>query len=52
MRSKVDISKWKRKLAYETFSNYDDPYTGIVTKIDVTNLIEFCKKNNISFYVV
>lgn len=50
MKKKVDINKWKRKLAYKTFSNYDDPYTGLVTKIDITNLINFCKKNSNSFY--
>lgn len=50
MRKKVDINTWKRKLAYETFSNYDDPYTGLVTKIDVTNLVNYCKKNKLSFY--
>lgn len=36
MRTKVDINNWKRKLAYETFSSYRDPYTGIVTKINIT----------------
>ena len=50
MRNKIDINNWKRKLAYETFSNFSDPYTGIVTKIDITNLVNFWKKNKISFY--
>lgn len=38
------------KISIETFSSYSDPYTGIVTKIDITNLINFCKQNKISFY--
>lgn len=50
MRTKIDINNWKRKLAYETFSNFSDPYTGIVTKIDITKLVNFCKENKISFY--
>ena len=50
MKTKIDINNWQRKLAYETFSSYSDPYTGIVTKIDITNLINFCKQNKISFY--
>lgn len=50
MKTKIDINNWKRKLAYETFSSYSDPYTDIVTKIDITNLINFCKQNKISFY--
>lgn len=41
MRTKIDINNWKRKLAYETFSKFSDPYTGIVTKIDITNLVDF-----------
>ncbi len=44
MRIKVDINNWKRKLAYETFSNYNDPYTGIVSKINITDLINFVRK--------
>lgn len=50
MRTKIDINNWKRKLAYETFSKFSDPYTSIVTKIDITNLVDFCKQNKISFY--
>lgn len=50
MRTKIDVNEWKRKLAYETFSNYSDPYTGIVTKIDITDLVDLCKQNKVSFY--
>lgn len=50
MRKKVDIENWGRKIAYNTFSNYDDPYTGVVTNIDITNLVKFCKEYNQSFY--
>lgn len=50
MRIKIDINKWKRKLAYETFSNYNDPYTGIVAKVDITNIVDFCKTSKVSFY--
>lgn len=35
MKSKIDINNWGgRQLAYKTFSNYNDPYTGLVTKIN------------------
>lgn len=50
MKTKIDINNWKRKLAYETFSDFSDSYTGIVSKIDITDLVNFCKQNNISFY--
>lgn len=50
MKSKVNITTWSRKLAYNTFSKYTNPYTGMVTKIDVSNLIDICKFNDFSFY--
>lgn len=52
MRTKVDVNNWGRKLAYETFSSYSDPYTGIVTELDVTNLVKLCKKKTLHFMVV
>lgn len=30
MKTEVDVNNWKRKTAYETFSKFSDPYTGIV----------------------
>ena len=50
MKIKIDTNNWSRKLAYETFSKFSDPYTGIVTKLDITNIINYCKQNDISFY--
>lgn len=50
MRYEIDINNWKRKKSYETFSKFDDPYTGVVTKIDVTNLVSLKEKTNQSFY--
>lgn len=50
MKEKVDINTWNRKLAYTTFKDYTDPYTGIVAKLDVTNLVNLCKQYNLSFY--
>lgn len=50
MKTEVDVNNWKRKTAYETFSKFSDPYTGLVSKIDITNLVNYCKKNKLSFY--
>ena len=50
MREIIDINKWNRKLAYNTFFNYDDPYTGVVTTLNVTNLVNTCDKIKCSFY--
>lgn len=50
MSKDINVDTWKRKLAYETFSKYSAPYTGVVSKNDVTNLVEFVKEEKISFY--
>ncbi len=39
-----------KKKIYKTFCNYDDPYTGVVTSINITKLVTFVKKTNNSFY--
>ena len=50
MREIIDINNLNRKLAYNTFLNYDDPYTGIVTTLNVTNLVNICDNLKCSFY--
>lgn len=50
MRKEIDVDNWERKLAFETFSDYSDPYTGVVTQVNVTELVTYCKNHNISFY--
>lgn len=50
MRIKVDLDNWSRIKTYNIFSNYTDPYTGVVTKIDVTNIVKISKNEDISFY--
>lgn len=50
MRQIININNWSRKQAYNTFLNYDDPYTGIVTPLNVTNIVNFSSNLNYSFY--
>lgn len=50
MREIIDVNNWSRNLAYNTFSKYDDPYTGVVTNLDVTNLVNNSRKHNFTFY--
>ena len=45
MREIVDVNNWSRNIAYNTFSKYDDPYTGVVT-----NLVNNSRKHNFTFY--
>lgn len=46
----IDISTWKRKPQYENFIRYTNPIFSTTTRIDVTNLVEYCKKNDKSFF--
>ena len=46
----IDINTWKRKALYECFSAYDHPVFNIAVRTDVTNLVEFCKKRELSFF--
>lgn len=46
---KFDLDLWNRKSQYEFFKNFDDPFFGLTTTIDVTNLYTYCKANNLSF---
>ena len=50
MKEKIYIDDWARKKAFKTFCDFDDPYTGVTTQLDVTNLVYMCKYMNSSFY--
>lgn len=49
MFTEVDIDIWPRKTTYEFFKNYDDPFFNFTAPVDVTNLYQFCKQNNLAF---
>ncbi len=48
---KFDINSWNRKTQYEFFKNYDDPFFNLTSNIEVSNLYNYCKKNDISFFL-
>lgn len=50
MREIIIIDTWRRQKAYKTFSNYDDPYTGITTTLNITNLVNLSRNTMSSFY--
>lgn len=46
----IDIENWNRKEHFNFFSNYDNPFFGIVTEIDCTKAYQNAKKNKLSFF--
>jgi chloramphenicol O-acetyltransferase type A len=46
-----DTSQWNRKKQFELFQTYDDPYFNLTTQLDVSNLYDFTKKNELSFFL-
>lgn len=48
---KIDLSSWKRKAQFEFYKDYEQPFFNITANVDVTNLYQFCRKNNYSFFL-
>ncbi|MDA3952019.1 MAG: chloramphenicol acetyltransferase [Bacteroidales bacterium] len=48
----VDLNTWKRKEHFEFFSQFDEPFFGIVSEIDCTKAYKFAKQNNHSFFAL
>lgn len=46
----ININSWKRKEHYEFFSQFDEPFFGIVSELDCTRAYEAAKKNGFSFF--
>lgn len=42
----IDISTWKRKEHFEKWIQFDEPFHGIVVKIDLTKCYKLCSENN------
>lgn len=47
----IDKTTWKREKVFEKFSSYDFPIVSLCSKLDVTNLLEYCHKNKKSFFI-
>lgn len=50
MKKIIDIEKWIRKEHFEWFSNFDEPFFGIVSEVDCSFAYAKSKKNNVPFY--
>lgn len=51
MKQKFDIENWPRKEHFEFFSQFEEPFFGLVTKVDCTKAYAKCKENGFSFFL-
>jgi len=47
----LNIENWNRKEHFEFFSQFDEPFFGIVAEIDCTNAYQKCKMQSIPFFL-
>ncbi|MDN3550834.1 CatA-like O-acetyltransferase [Mucilaginibacter aquaedulcis] len=48
---KVDVAAWKRAAHYKFFKDFEQPFFGICTTIDVTGAYHYCKTRGCSFFL-
>lgn len=51
MYKELDIENWNRKNHFYFFKDYDNPFYNICTNIEVTELYNITKANNVSFFL-
>ena len=49
---KIDLSTWERKSHYAWFSQFSNPSIALDVKMNITNVLDFCKKKGVSSYAV
>ncbi|MDT8413843.1 MAG: CatA-like O-acetyltransferase [Flavobacteriaceae bacterium] len=47
---KIDLDNWKRKVHFQFFKNFDEPFHSLTFTVDVTHALQHAKKKNISFF--
>lgn len=48
---RFDIDNWYRKVQFDFFKSYDDPFFNITANLRVGKLYDYCKSNNLSFFL-
>ncbi|WP_282081239.1 chloramphenicol acetyltransferase [Aquimarina algiphila] len=49
---KINLENWSRKEHFLNFLEFEDPFFNICVSVNVTNLKEFTKENEVSFFIV
>lgn len=48
--SRINLDEWSRKVHFEFFRSFDEPFHGVCVDVDVTPSVHFCKENQRSFF--
>lgn len=48
---KIDMSTWNRKEHFEFYTTFKQPFFNVCATVDVTKTLDFCKLNNLSFFI-
>lgn len=51
MYKKLNVENWERKRQFFFFKDYDNPFFNICTEVDVSELLNFTKENELSFFI-
>ncbi len=49
MKQVIDLDNWNRKEHFAFFSAFDDPFFGVTTLVDFTDVYRQSKEQNVSF---
>ncbi|MDP2059056.1 MAG: CatA-like O-acetyltransferase [Flavobacteriaceae bacterium] len=47
---KIDLNTWKRKVHFQFFKNFDEPFHSLTAEVEVTKAFRFCKIAKINFF--
>lgn len=50
MKSDINFKNWNRKEHFEFFSGFDEPFFGIVSEVDCSKALAWCRLNKVSFF--
>lgn len=48
---KIDMETYPRRAHFDYFRSMTNPYLGVTVNVDVTELVQFCKREACSFYL-
>ncbi len=51
MKKIIDLQSWNRREHFQFFSQFDDPYHGVMANLDCTNAYQHCKQQGSSFFL-